>query len=82
MYTACVQSAEEGDVKKAASIEVNNLGKVKYDRQKERERVRTTTFINAEINRMIREEQPARIVITKQETGAELQQLYPREARL
>lgn len=65
MYTACVQSAEEGDVKKAASIEANNLGKAKYDRQKERERIRTTTFINAEINRMIREEQPARIVITK-----------------
>ncbi|MDE6056269.1 MAG: transposase [Lachnospiraceae bacterium] len=68
MYTAHEQSAEDGDARKAANIEANNLGKLKYDRQKEREKVRTTTFINSEINRMIRSEKPARIVIAKQVT--------------
>ena len=65
MYTVYLQSAEEGDARKAGIIEANNLGKSKYDRQKEKERVRTTTFINTEINRMIRVEKPARIVITR-----------------
>lgn len=65
MYTAYVQSSEDGNAKKASNIENNNLGKYKYDRQKAKEKVRTTDFINSEINRMIREEKPARIVITK-----------------
>lgn len=65
MYTAYEQSTEDGDAKKAANIENNNLGKHKYDRQKAKEKARTTDFINSEINRMIREEKPARIVITK-----------------
>lgn len=65
MYTAYRKSVEEGDAKKAAYIEANNLGKCKYDRQKEKEKVRTMTFINSEINRMIRDEKPAKIVITK-----------------
>ncbi len=65
MYIVHEQSVEDGNAEKAASIEANNLGKRKYDRQKERERARTTAFINTEINRMIREEKPARIVITK-----------------
>lgn len=68
MYTAYTQSAEDGDAAKSAKIEANNLGKLKYDRQKEREKEKTTTFINSEINRMIRTEKPARIVITKQVT--------------
>ncbi|MDE6917289.1 MAG: transposase [Lachnospiraceae bacterium] len=68
MYTAYMQSTEEGDDKKAGNIAVNNLGKIKYDRQKTKENVRTKTFINSEINRMLREEKPARIVITKQVT--------------
>lgn len=65
MYTAYVQSSEDGNTKKAANIENNNLGKCKYDRRKEKEKVRTTDFINSEMNRMIREEKPIRIVITK-----------------
>ena len=68
MYTAYMQSTEDGNAKKAENIETNNLGKLKYDRQKEKEKTRTTTFINAEINRMIKNEKPARIVITKQVT--------------
>ncbi|MDE6055732.1 MAG: transposase, partial [Lachnospiraceae bacterium] len=54
-----------GDTRKAESIEATNLGKRKYDRQKEKEKVKTTTFINAEINRMNKAEKPARVVITK-----------------
>lgn len=65
MYTVYMQSAEKGDTRKAGNIESNNLGKAKYNRQKEKERVRTTTFINSEINRMIRIEKPARIVVTR-----------------
>lgn len=65
MYNAYAQSTESGNVHKAEKIAANNLGKSKYDRQKEKEKLRTTTFINAEINRMIREEKPARIVVTK-----------------
>lgn len=65
MYIAHTQSAEEGNARKAASIEANNLGKLKYDRLKEKGRTRTIVFINTEINRMLREEKPVRIVITK-----------------
>lgn len=65
MYAAYQQNTELGNLKKADSIETNNLGKRKYDRQKERERLRTVTFINSEINRMLRTEKPERIVITR-----------------
>lgn len=46
-------------------LEKNNLGKKKYDEQKRRVREKTQNFINAELNRMFREEKPTRIVITK-----------------
>jgi len=65
MYLAYAHSMEEGNIKKAEAIMENNLGKVKYNRIKEREKGKTTTFINAEINRMLREEKPSQIVITK-----------------
>lgn len=64
-YTAYIQSAEDGDTQKVQNIERNNFGKIKYDRQKEREREKTKTFINSELNRMIAQEKPARIVITR-----------------
>lgn len=65
IYTAYTQSAEDGDIKKVQNIEANNFGKIKYNRQKEREREKTKTYINSEINRMIETEKPARIVITR-----------------
>ena len=65
LYEAYVQNTEDGNWKKAGNIEANNLGKIKYDRRKEKERLRTTTFINSEINRMLKEEKPAKIVLTK-----------------
>ena len=65
IYTVYKQNAEDGNLKKADSIETNNLGKEKYDRQKEKERLRTKTFINSEINRMLRTEKPEKVVITR-----------------
>lgn len=65
VYTAYRQNAESGNRHKTENIETNNLGRRKYDSQKEKEKRRTTNFINAEINRMFRTEKPARIVITR-----------------
>lgn len=65
MYTIFEQSTESGDTRKADNIEANNLGKSKYVKQKEKEKTRTTDFINAEINRMFKTEKPKKIVITK-----------------
>ena len=58
-------SLKAGDMAKAERIRASNLGKKKYDRQKQRARDRTQNFINAELNRLIEEEKPKRIVITK-----------------
>lgn len=65
IYTAYQQNVQHGNQRKTGNIENNNLGKLKYNRQKEKEKLRTTNFINAEINRMFRMEKPAKIVITK-----------------
>jgi len=61
-YRKCVES---GDSKKAKNMKNNNLGTFKYDRHKEKERARTETFINTEINKMLATEKPNKIVITK-----------------
>lgn len=58
------QSIASGDGKKAVRIERNNLGLRKYDRQKACERGEIETYINAELNRMLEEEKPCRIVVT------------------
>lgn len=65
MYTVYEKSTESGNRKKADNIENNNLGKEKYNKQKSKERNRTTAFINSEINRMLDIEKPSKIVITK-----------------
>ncbi len=69
MRVAYRNSIESGDREKADSIEANNLGTEKYDRRKEKERAKTQTFINTEINRMLASEKPERIVITKPVTS-------------
>lgn len=61
----------EGDAGKALSIERNNLGKKKYDSEKARQRARTQDYINTELNRMLKWEKPARIVITRPVTKDE-----------
>ncbi len=65
MYNAYDQSVKDGNIQKADKIETNNLGRLKYDRQKERERRKTVVFINSEINRMLAEEKPGKIIVTK-----------------
>lgn len=59
------ESLAEGDRKKAADIEANNLGGVKYDRQKKKEQSQIESYVNAGINRMLHTEKPGTIVITK-----------------
>lgn len=54
----------EEKLDKANTIAVNNLGELKYQHQKERNRTRTENFINAALNRMLTAEKPCRIVIT------------------
>lgn len=58
------EAQTKGWADKAAAISANNLGTLKYRRQKERNRARTEGFINAALNRMLSEEKPCRIVIT------------------
>ena len=65
MYAAYQRYAEDGNLQKAENIEINNLGKLKYDKQKKSEKSKAETFINSEINRMLKEEKPIRIVITR-----------------
>jgi len=71
LYSAYRQNySETGKSKdeRRERIEENNLGRKKYDEQKRRLREKTQNFINAEINRMFREEKPAKIVITRSVT--------------
>ncbi|MDE7246659.1 MAG: transposase [Lachnospiraceae bacterium] len=58
-------SLAEGDRKKAADIETNNLGGIKYERQKQKEQTQIESYINAGINRMLEIERPGTIVITR-----------------
>lgn len=58
-------SITSGEQEQAKRIAANNLGTRKYDRRKEKERAKTQAFINTEINRMLAEEKPQRIVITR-----------------
>lgn len=79
LYTVYVQSTEDGDIQKGQNIKANNFGKLKYDRQKEKEREKTKTYINSELNRMIEAEKPARIVITRPVTRNKTK-IYARSA--
>lgn len=65
LHAACERNMAAGNSDEARRILQNNLGKKKYDAQRMRMRERTQNYINAELNRMIAEEKPGRIVITK-----------------
>lgn len=65
IYRVYERHTEAGNLTKAEIIEANNLGKQKYDKQKEKERLRTEDFINSEINRMLKTEKPGKIVVTR-----------------
>lgn len=65
MRTVQKHSEEAGDRKKAGNIDMNNLGTLKYDHQKDRERAKTQIFINTAINKLFASEKPGQIVITR-----------------
>lgn len=65
-WVVCLREEREGRLKKAELIRRSNLGKVKYLRTKRRQRDKTQNYINAELNRMLVVEAPAKIVITRQ----------------
>ena len=62
---ACQQSVEAGDSRRADCLKNNNLGTLKYEKRKGKERARAETFINTEINKMLVTEKPNKIVITR-----------------
>lgn len=63
-YRALMKKYEdEGDIKKAENIKRFNLGKVKYNRNKNRFDAVVISYINREINRFIKEEKPTEVVI-------------------
>lgn len=68
MRTAHQRSSTDGDQEKADLIERCNLGTEKYRRNKAKQRAKTETFINTEINRMLEAEKPGKIVITRHVT--------------
>lgn len=55
---------QEGEDRKAENIRRNNLGRKKYERQKEKNDVRIKTYINAELNRLLETEKPAEICVS------------------
>lgn len=55
----------DGDNKRADRILHNNLGKKKYEAQRQRNDVRIKSYINAELNRLIQTEKPAAIYASK-----------------
>ncbi|MGN0638255.1 MAG: zinc ribbon domain-containing protein [Huintestinicola sp.] len=64
VYKAYLKSLDSGDAEKAGRIENNNLGKIKYNSQKEKKYAETVKFINTELNKMFEKEKPCRVVIT------------------
>lgn len=57
------QYMEEGKTQKAQNILENNLGRKKYDRQRQRHTERIRSYINYELNRFILDESPSEIVM-------------------
>lgn len=64
--------SDGGGPGRAERVRANNLGRLKYDRQKGRARRRTETFVNTEINRMLRTERPGRVVVAAPSGGRPL----------
>ena len=65
MISSYEKQLAERNSARASDIERNNLGKMKYDSMKTRERIKTQDYINSELNRMLKWEKPARIVIVR-----------------
>lgn len=54
---------EQGNIKKANTIKENNLGKVKYNHNKEKYDETVKSYINHSLNKLIKEEKPTEIVM-------------------
>lgn len=59
------RQAQKENPKRAQLITANNLGTEKYEAQKEKKNAAIKTLINAELNRLIREEKPGVIYLPK-----------------
>lgn len=70
IYKSYSQNRENENWAKCKKIEKNNLGKKKYNAAKKRNWAATSTYINSEINRMLRTEKAGKIVICKRVNGS------------
>ncbi|WP_125154864.1 RNA-guided endonuclease TnpB family protein [Clostridium rectalis] len=57
------QYLDQGNVKKAKTIKENNLGKVKYNHNKQKHDQIVKSYINYSLNQLIKEEKPTEIVM-------------------
>ncbi|GAA0082968.1 RNA-guided endonuclease TnpB family protein [Clostridium sp. CTA-6] len=57
------QYLEQGNIKKANAIKENNLGKVKYNHNKQKHDQSVKSYINYSLNQLIKEEKPKEIVM-------------------
>lgn len=57
------QYLEQGKLKKANTIKENNLGKVKYNHNKQKHDQTVKSYINSSLNQLIKEEKPTEIII-------------------
>lgn len=62
-WTLYNQYLEQEDVKKAATIKENNLGKVKYIHNKQKYEQTVKSYINHSLNQLIKKERPTEIVM-------------------
>ncbi len=63
-YYAMVQTLkEQGDLGKAERIQLNNLGKQKYQKKKRRHDATVKNFINCQLNTLIKTEKPSTIAV-------------------
>ncbi|MBR1445005.1 MAG: transposase [Firmicutes bacterium] len=65
VYKVYMDALENGGKSKSRKIKLCNLGKQKYSLHKKSKHSEMITFINSEINRMLREQSPCTVVITK-----------------
>ncbi|MDR1687116.1 MAG: transposase [Clostridiales bacterium] len=62
-YATVRKYTQSGNIRRAKTIEQNNLGRIKFVSQNKRELEQIKSYINEEINRMIETEKPGEVVI-------------------
>lgn len=71
---------EQGNIAKVRNIEENNLGKTKYNRNKNKYDTQVKSYINHSINELIIQEKPKEI-ITEDLTFTNWNDTYPKEVK-